>query len=110
MWLGGSDVEKTVPAVGTVVDQVMVNLTAEQIERLRTRGEPVVIEFEGLGEVVVQDAGAYRRPLESIEVDEIAQSGAICRERLEEHRRDPSRALPIEEFFGRVRGHLGLAG
>lgn len=45
--------------------------TAEWLDRLKSTGQPVVLTCEGKGEVVVQDAAAYRQLAELAEKAEM---------------------------------------
>jgi prevent-host-death family protein len=70
--------------------------TAEYLERLHKTGEPVVLTVNGKAQVVVQDAGAYQKLLESAARTEREETVAAIREGLadvEAGRTKPARAV-----------------
>ena len=69
--------------------------TADYLRRLHKTGEPVVLTVNGKAQVVVQDAGAYRKLVEAAARTERDETPAAIREGLadlEAGRTKPARA------------------
>jgi PHD/YefM family antitoxin component YafN of YafNO toxin-antitoxin module len=74
------------------------------IERLATTGRPEVLTVNGKASVVIQDAAAYQKMLEALEVVETER---IVRERLDAvERGEPG--VPAGKVLTDVRKRLGL--
>jgi prevent-host-death family protein len=54
--------------------------TAEYLERLHKTGEPVVLTVNGKAQLVVQDAGAYQKLLDTAAKSEREETVAAIRE------------------------------
>lgn len=74
----------------------------QHLARLRETGRPEVLTVEGQRGVVIQDASAYKKLLDELDLLESAQ---IIRERLAAIDRG-ERGVPLDEAFARIRQQL----
>lgn len=72
------------------------------IRRLKRSGKPEVLTLNGKAELIVQDAAAYQKLLESAD---LADSVRILRERLA---KSPKHDIPAADMLRRVRKRLNL--
>ena len=79
--------------------------TREHIRRLKRSGKPEVLTVNGKAEVVVQNAAAYQRLLDSAD---LADSVRVLGERLAGPRRR-RKGIPADEVLAEIRTRLGLA-
>ncbi len=86
-----------------------IRLTDEQIEELRTKGLPLVVQVDGR-EIIVQDGEAYRRTLRLLEELDNAENARICMERLEKLESGEDRGIPAEELIQQLRNRIRHAG
>jgi hypothetical protein len=87
-----------------------LSLSDEQFEELRRTGGPLVVSTEEGGEVVVQDAAAYRRLLEVLHEADFARTAAICEQRWRDLQSGADSGVSAEELIARVRQRLQQAG
>ncbi|TVQ31939.1 MAG: hypothetical protein EA376_08105 [Phycisphaeraceae bacterium] len=87
-----------------------IKISKEQLEELYRSGAPIVVPVEGGGEVVVQDADAYRRMLAVLNELDVIESARICSERWEAMRTAGDPGMPVADFFADVRRRLRPAG
>ena len=74
------------------------------IERLSETGRPEVLTVNGRAKVVIQDAAAYQKMLDELD---LAESTRIVQERLASiERGEPG--VPAEEVFKAIRARLGI--
>jgi hypothetical protein len=85
-----------------------LNLTDEQYDELRRTGGPLIVRTDDGVDVVVQDAGAYRRILQLLDEIEIARIGRTCSERFETMQR--ADGMPAEDLIAEMRRRLRDAG
>lgn len=74
------------------------------VKEIQETKEPVVLTVNGKAAVVVQDAESYQRSLDEREYNETV---AVLRERLKDMD-DPSKWIPAEEVFDRLRKKFGI--
>lgn len=85
-------------------------LSDEQFDELRRTGGPLVVSTDEGGEVVVQDAAAYRRMVEVLEEADLARTAAICEQRWRDLQSGADPGVSAAELIARIRDRLRQAG
>ena len=80
--------------------------TTEYLERLHETGEPLVLTVNGKAEVVVQDAAAYQRLLDSVAKAEREETVAAIREGLADAAN--GRTKPAREVLCKLATKYGI--
>lgn len=83
-----------------------LDISDEQVDELRRTGSPIVLRLPDGGELVVQDAAAYRRMIELLDEIDLAESGRICAERWQAMQTGDDPGVAAEVFLSDLRRTL----